>query len=125
MRATQSPATWDNRDLIDWVSSRREIGNGGMARFVHGKAVTFIRLDRKRTDRSHHDLVAGFLKVIIGDGCGPSARGVDRGLVQKVFQIGTREARRAGCNGFKVFRITHRQPARVDVKNGPPRFLVR
>ena len=88
MRTTQAAPARDDRHLVERVGSRREKCHRCMTSLMHGQAVFFLGLNCQRAHGAHHHLVAGLLKIGLGDRPGAASGCLDRGLVQQIFQIG-------------------------------------
>ena len=56
----------DDRDLVERVGVRREMGDRRMARLVDREPAPLLRLDREGAYAAHHELVAHLVQLRLG-----------------------------------------------------------
>ena len=95
--------TRDNADLVHGIMRFAEIAGNGMAGLVvRGQALFGIGHNAALLFGASHNLDGSFLDFGFGDGLFALARSQQGGFVDKVFQVGTGEARGGLGDGFQA-----------------------
>ena len=118
-RVPERTAARDHRDLVDLVGVGQDVRDHGVtALVVRDQPALFLVHDARLPLGTGHHAVDGLLDLLHRDRLLGATRGEQRGLVDHVRQVGTREARRASREHGHVDRGVERLAARVHLQDG-------